>query len=44
VNELNLVHKGKDLKEHLKTLKEISKEPLIIMILTSKSEIELEYE
>jgi hypothetical protein len=46
IRELNLVYKGKDLKEPLKTIKEVcaqSNAP-IIMILSSKSEIELEYE
>lgn len=45
LRELNLVYKGKDLKEPLKTLKEVcSTQGPIIMILSSKSEIELEYE
>lgn len=46
LRELNLVYKGKDLKEPLKTIKEVcaSSNSQIIMILSSKSEIELEYE
>ena len=38
------MYKGKDLKEPLKTIKEVCTSTPIIMILTSKSEIELEYE
>lgn len=45
VKELLLVYKGRDLREPLKTLKEVcSLNGPVVMILTSKSEIELEYE
>lgn len=43
-HELNLIYKGKDLKEMIKTLKEVCTVQPILMIVTAKSEIELEYE
>jgi hypothetical protein len=44
VRELNLTYKGRDLKEPLKSLREISTQQPMLMILSSKTEIELEYE
>ena len=48
VNELTLTYKGKDLKEGLKTLKQVmgssfGKTESCMMILSSKSAIEMEY-
>lgn len=48
VRELTLTYKGKDLKESLKTLKQVmgssfNKVEACIMILSSKSQIEMEY-
>ena len=48
INELTLTYKGKDLKENLKTLKQVmgtafGKIDQCVMILSSKSSIEMEY-
>jgi len=48
VNELTLTYKGKELKEKLKTLKQVmgtafGKVDSCMMILSSKSSIEMEY-
>lgn len=49
VSELSLTYKGKDLKEKLKTLKQVmgtqfGRVESCMMILSSKSTIEIEYE
>ena len=44
-NELILLFKGKDLKQDLKTLKEVvGNSSEVTMIISSKSSIEMEYE